>query len=292
MDRLLELFCFVDDAVSVIRAELAKSCLPGPKPSAQSRLHPSELITLLILFHSSNCRTFKSFYRDVALKYLRVDFPRLVSYSRFVELVPGTLPYLAFILESLFGDCTGLSFVDSTSLHVCKFKRAYGNRVFRGLAAYGRSSMGSFFGFKLHLIVSHEGEILGVRLTPGNTDDRVPVPSLVKELFGKLIGDKGYIGAAFAARIRASVEMVTALRKNMKGRLVILEDSEFLKARGIVETVIGQLKLCCQIEHSRHRSPTNFMCNLLAGLIAYCLKPNKPKVGFDFAFHGAQASSA
>jgi hypothetical protein len=64
----------------------------------------------------------------------------------------------------------------------------------------------------------------------------------------------------------------------MKARIMIKIQEFFLGKRGIVETVIDQLKNCYQIEHSRHRSPTNAFVNIISGLIAYCFKPRKPAI--------------
>ena len=67
----------------------------------------------------------------------------------------------------------------------------------------------------------------------------------------------------------------------MNNRLMTLSDKQLLRKRAVVESVIEQLKHICQIEHSRHRSPANFIVNLLAGLIAYCHRNKKPSVAID-----------
>ena len=143
--------------------------------------------------------------------------------------------------------------------------------------------MGWFFGFKLHLIVNDRGELLQFCITPGNVDDRKPVPKLAKKLFGKLFGDKGYISQPLAQTLYQmfDVQLITKLRKKMKGQLMRLSDRILLRRRAIVETVIDQLKNISQIEHSRHRSVSNFFVNVLCGLIAYCRQPAKPSLGLD-----------
>jgi hypothetical protein len=111
-----------------------------------------------------------------------------------------------------------------------------------------------------------------VLLTPGNVDDRKPVPQLVKKLFGKVVGDKGYISQPLYGLLRQTlgVQLVTKLRSNSKNKLPMeLMDRILLRKRAIVESVIDQLKNISQIEHSRHRSVANFLVNLLCGLIAY-----------------------
>ena len=208
----------------------------------------------------------------------------MVSYSRFVEYMPSVLVPLAVYLRTCcLGECTGISFVDSTSLDVCLNQRIHSHKVFAGLAARGKTSTGWFFGFKLHLVINDRGEILQFCITPGNVDDRKPVPRLANELFGKLFGDKGYISKSLAQTLLEmfDVQLITKLRKNMKGQMMRLSDRLLLRRRAVVETVIDQLKNISQIEHSRHRCVSNFFVNVLCGLIAYCRQPAKPSLGFD-----------
>ena len=138
-----------------------------------------------------------------------------------------------------------------------------------------------FFGFKLHLVFNDRGELLNLLLTPGNVDDRQPVPKMVRKLFGKLFADKGYISKTLRAELLRTfnVQLVTGIRSNTKNALMPLMDKLLLRKRAIVETIIDQLKNISQIEHSRHRSPANFLVNLICGLIAYCRQPKKPSLG-------------
>jgi hypothetical protein len=277
----LELFCDVDDFWQEFRPYWqAKLLEQGTiKRVRRPSLSESEIMTLIILFHQSHYRTFKAFYTEHVQKHLRDEFPGLVSYNRFVELKPRVLLPLMVYLRLCMGDCTGISFVDSTPLSVCHNRRIERHKVFNGLAQRGKTSMGWFYGFKLHLVVNDCGEILASHLTPGNVDDRKPVPLLSKDLFGKLFGDRGYISQPlFEALFEDGVQLITSLRKNMKNRLLPLYDKLLLRKRAIIETINDQLKNISQIEHTRHRSVTNFMVNLVAGLIAYCHRPKKPSL--------------
>jgi hypothetical protein len=83
-------------------------------------------------------------------RHLRSEFPTLVSYSRFVELMPTVLVPLVTYLHTQLGRCTDISFIDSTSLAVCHNPRIHQHRVFAGRAARGKTSVGWFYGFKLH----------------------------------------------------------------------------------------------------------------------------------------------
>jgi hypothetical protein len=213
------------------------------------------------------------------MKQLAGAFPRLVSYNRFVELMPSALVPLCGYLQSRKGRCSGISFIDSTSLIVCHNRRIHSHKVFAGCARRGKTSVDWFYGFKLHLVINDCGELLNVRLTPGNTDDRRPVPELVKGLFGKLFGDKGYVSQPlFELLYDEGVQLVTKLKRGMKSRLMPLLDKIMLRKRAIVESVMDQLKNISQIEHSRHRSVANCLVNLVAGLIAYTWREKKPSL--------------
>jgi transposase len=196
-----------------------------------------------------------------------------------VELTPMVLPGLCFYLWSKLGPVTGISFVDATPIPVCHNRRIERHKVFKGLAERGKTSMGWFFGFKLHLVVNDQGEIVSFYLTPGNVDDRKPVPKLTKKLFGKLFADRGYISKAlFKALYESDIQLITPIRKNMKNQFMPLMDKLLSRKRSIIETINDQLKNISQISHTRHRSVTNFLVNLISGLIAYSHQPKKPSL--------------
>jgi hypothetical protein len=285
MDSLLELFVHVDDFCQTFLPILKQNMLSSGviKRHRDRSLSVSEVMTILIHFHQSHYRNFKAYYCEHVLLYLHNEFPGLVSYTRFVDFIPSALlPLCAYFRQTCLGDCTGVSFIDSTSLDVCLNQRIASHKVFAGLAGRGKTSAGWFFGFKLHLVINDRGELLNVLLTPGNVDDRKPVPKLVRKLFGKVFGDKGYISQALYELLRQTfgVQLITKLRSNAKNRLPLpLVDRILIRKRAIVESVIDQLKNISQIEHSRHRSVPSFLVNLLCGLIAYAHQPKKPSLG-------------
>ncbi len=281
---ILPLFCDIDDFCSLFepawrRRLLASGAVRRHKPSALSL---SEVMTILVLFHASGYRDFKTFYTRQVAEQMGGDFPHLVSYARFVELQRDALVPLWSYLHTRKGRCTGIAFVDATTLAVCHNLRIPQHRVFRGSAERGQSSMGWFYGFKLHLVINDGGELLSCYLTPGNVDDRRPVPHLVKKLWGKLFGDKGYISQPLAALLTAQeLRLVTRLRKNMKNKFLALSDKLLLRKRALIETVNDQLKNISQIEHTRHRSLWNFLGNVAAGLIAYTWREKKPSLNIQ-----------
>jgi hypothetical protein len=276
---ILPLFCDVDDFCLLFEPLWRRHLLETRQRNRPSALSLSEVMTIITLFHASGYRNFKAYYTEHVLKHLSRAFPRLVSYNRFVELMPGALVPLCGYLQSRKGHCSGISFIDSTSLKVCHNRRIHSHQVFAGCARRGKTSVDWFFGFKLHLVINDCGELLSLRLTPGNTDDRRPVPELVKGLFGKLFGDKGYVSQPlFEALYDEGVQLVTKLKRGMRNRLLPFFDKIMLRKRAIIESVNDQLKNISQIEHSRHRSVANCFINLLGGLIAYTWREKKPSL--------------
>ena len=266
---------------SFVPPESATPRLPGSKRrrNRPARLHPSEVVTILVLFQSSNHRCFKHFYIEHVMVHLRREFPKLVSYQRFVELMPRCLELFFHYLMTRMGTCTGVSFVDSTKLPVCDNRRIGSHRVMVDVARRGKTSTGWFYGLKLHIVVSDVGEILGFQITPGNVDDRKPVEHLMRGRFGFLFGDRGYIDSKLFERLyHKKIKLITKIKKNMKNKLMNLVEKLTLQKRGLVETIFDQLKNEHQIQHTRHRSPLNYLVNLLAGLTAYTWREKKPRV--------------
>ncbi len=260
--------CLIDDGVH--------------KRSRKSNLSISEIMTIVIAFQTSGFRTFKGYYQSL-LAYHKPEFPGLVSYDRFVYLIPrAVVPLFVYLQNRGLDVPSGISFIDSTALKVCHNKRIRRHRVFDGLAQLGKTTMGFFLGFKLHLLINDQGGLLNYRLTAGNVDDRKPVEAMSEGLFGKLFGDKGYVSQSlFDKLMNKGIKLVTHLRKNMKRYLMEWEDKILLRKRSLIETVNDTLKNVCQIEHSRHRSPINFLAHLIAGLIAYTRLPKKPSLKMD-----------
>jgi hypothetical protein len=283
---LLELFVDVDDFCQIFLPEWQKRLLKdgSKKRLRKGQLSLSEIMTIIIYFHQSHYRDFKNYYIEHVCQQLQSEFPNLVSYERFVALMPSAFGPLSAYLKSLYGKCSGISFIDSTTLAVCNNHRIHNNKVFEGIAERGKSSMGWFYGLKLHLVVNDRGEILSCQVTAGNVDDRKPVLKLCKDLFGKLIADRGYISQALFEQLLETfdVQLITRIKSNMKNRLMPLMDKLLLRKRAIIESVVDQLKNVSQIEHTRHRSPINCFINILAGLIAYCHQPKKPDLNFVF----------
>lgn len=283
--ELIALFYLVDEFCKGFEPEWRQHLLVSGKAKRhrRTRLTLSEILTIVIHFHRSNHKTFKHYYQGYVSVHLRSDFPQLVSYNRFVELAQAAAIPLLVLLTSLLGAPTLANFIDSTTLKVCHNRRIRRHQVFKSIAARGKTSMGWFYGLKLHLIVNDRGEIVSFLLSPGNMPDNnmATVAKLTERLSGKLYGDRGYISKdLFLALFRRGVHLVTGIKRNMKNMLLPLWDKLMLRKRCIIETINDQCKNQEQIEHTRHRSPKNFISNLLAGLIAYQLQPKKPSLHY------------
>lgn len=283
--EIIGLFCHVDDFCKRFQQIPSNKyiCYFKPKIRKRSfRTSLSEVLTILLLFHRSNYRTFKHFYLNEVKINLQNLFPNLVGYSRFVQLTSEAFfPMFCFVKENQ-GTPQGILFIDSTVLTVCHVKRASSHRTFKEQAKWGKTTTGWFFGFKLHLVINHHAEIVAFRITSGNIDDRKPVPDLIKGMKGKVFADRGYLSEKLVDTLmKEGIHLFTKVKKNMKNKLMSLIDKIMLKKRAIIESVNNLLKNSCQIEHHRHRNRWNFLSNLLAGLANYCLCPNKPRLFFS-----------
>jgi hypothetical protein len=281
LDRIVEVFCEVDDFCQAFVPQWEASLLGpgGPAPRGpQPGLSPSEIITLLLVLHSSGFKHLKSFYHGFAEPLLRGYFPGMPCYEHFVALQKSVFVPLVVFLHSHLGTRTGLYYIDSTALPVCDNHRINRHKVFGDLAQRGKTSMGWFFGFKLHLVFNNRNEIVALKLTPGNVHDTTPVPALTRDLIGKLFGDKGYIGQKLAQDLlRRGLTLFTRVRRNMKSLPLSLQDKALLKARNMAETIIGHIKEFSSLNLSKHRSVINAFVHIIAAITAYQINPFKPK---------------
>lgn len=274
------LYCCLDDFCKVFRDWQQHKLLPSAKQrQREGKLCLSEMLLIVVLFHLSEFKNFKTFYLYGICQKYQSCFRELPHYDRFISLMPRLFVPLMLLLHSLRGDETGIYFVDSTKLEVCKNARVSRHRVFKGLAARGKTSIGWFYGLKLHLVINHKGEIVALKITAGNAHDLSALDQITKQLAGKIFADKGYISLeAFEVLWKRGLHLITGIRKNMKNYLVPMVDKLMLRKRVLVETVFDVLKTSMGLEHTRHRSPVNAMVHIVSCLVAYSLRPDKPSV--------------
>ena len=265
MDKLVEIYCDVDDfCCHFIPLWEQQLLTDGQRQRRRTgRLQASEIMTIIILFHHSHQRDFKNYYKGFVALYYADAFPDLLSYTRFLEVMPSVLVPLCSYFAYLKGKPTGIAFVDSTSLKVCHSLRIPRHRVFEGYAKRGRGTMGWFYGFKLHLIINHQGDILAAKITPGNVDDRKPLPELCGTMKGKLYGDKGYISQALAGNLfDKGVELITNVRKNMKAKATSLWGGNCSCITDIPTILGGQTEPCFPDDLLLKQSMTNSRTSL------------------------------
>ena len=274
------LYCCLDDFCKVFAEWETHQLIPSPTRRQRSgKLSRSEMLVIVVLFHLSPYKTFKTFYLYGIGWQHRACFRDLPHYDRFVSLMPRLFVPLMVLLHSLSGEETGLYFGGSSKLAVCHNRRIDRHRVFDGLAARGKTAMGWFFGLKLHFVINHKGEIMAVTITPGNIADSAVLDEITRHLSGKLDADKGYISrAVFSTLWQRGLHLITGIRRNMRNHLMLLGDKIMLRKRFVIETVLDILKSEMGLEHTRHRSPVNAMVHVLSCLVAYAYRPGKPSI--------------
>lgn len=284
-DKVTEFYVVLDDFHKEFEVEIKKHRIELTDVKSRNRstnMSESEIMSILLLFHFGHFTNFKHFYLYYVQMHLSDLFPNQLSYNRFVQLQNRvSIPLMLFLKFKCMGKSRGINFVDSTTIKVCHIKREKQNKVFREIAMKGKSTMGWFFGFKLHLIINDKGEILSFYLTKGNVDDRdyQVMSTLTSEIFGKLFGDRGYISKALSELLfNDGIQLITKVKKNMKKQNLSSEDQILLRKRALIESVNDELKNICKIEHSRHRSITGFLINLTSALSAYHFFPKKPSL--------------
>ena len=230
-----------------------------------------ELMTIVLYFYLSPCRDFKNYYLYYLSHKYRGYFT-LPCYSRIIQLWPRLIIPLAIMMQLLKGQNSGIYFIDSTKLAICHRKRTSSNRVFGKVARVGMSSYGWFMGFKLHLVVNIKGEIMAIKLTKANVNDIFAADCVTKGLYGKLFGDKGYISKDLSRSLYSrNLRLFSGIRRDMRNHLLELEDKILMRKRSIIESVFNVLKNHMNLEHSRHRSPINFLVHIMACVTSYAI---------------------
>lgn len=277
------LYCCLDDFSKLFAEWEARRLIPSPTSRQRAgKLSRSEMLFIMVLFHLSPYKHFKAFYLYGIGRQYRDCFGDLPHYDRFVSLMPRLFTPLMVLLHTLSGEETGIYFADSSQLAVCHNRRIHRHKVFEGLAARGKTSMGWFFGLKLHFVINHKGEILAVKITPANTADSAVLNELTRHLTGRVFADKGYIGQELFKKLwQRGLHLITGIRRNMKNHLMPMNNKILLRKRFVIETVLDTLKSEMGLEHSRHRSVTNAMVHVLSCLVAYAFRPGKPSISLQ-----------
>ena len=282
--KLTEIFIECDDFTKALEKYFDTHGLPNPKGEklkADRKMNKSEMMAIVIFYHYSGFKCFKWYYNIVIRIMLKSYFPNAFSYNRFILLMSELNLYLiTFIAAFKLAAPTEANYIDSKKLVVCHNQRIKQNKVFKGLAKRGKSSTGWFYGFKIHLIINHLGQIVLFNITQGNVADNNHklLKHIADNFQGFLFGDKGYISKIALDLKQKGVFMITKLRNNMKPHRLLPKQKYYLKHRGLIESTFEILKHIFDIEHSRNRSQPNYFANILSAIVAYTFWDKPPSI--------------
>ncbi len=282
MCKYTTIFTIVDDFCKAYEEWVSHKLLGTSKQRNRAgKLALSEAISIMIFYHFSEFKHFKIYYQYFVQNGKWFKNPP--CYDRFIQIIPSLFLPIVVMMHYLSGRKTGFYYADSTHFAVCKNIRISGHKTFKGLAARGHSSIDWFYGFKLHMIINDKSEIVAIKITQGNIDDRKAFEEMVikKGLKGKCYADKGYLSKdLFTQLYNKGLVLITGIKRNMKNYLMPIMDKIFLRKRFIIETIFGYIKEHFNVRPNKHRSPTNFFATLFAALIAFQIKPNKPIISY------------
>jgi len=284
-NKLIELFCDIDDLYqNFLDYQKSKGLGSSRRPTRTLQLTGPEIASILVAYHYSGYKCFEYYYKQLILGHYADCFPEAPSYECFLSYIPKAIDLMVLwlLLTISRSRRTGLYFADSKTLQVCHLRREKSHKVFKDFARKGKSSMGWFYGFKLHLVINNLGEIMSLSITPGNVADNNQelLKKLLFDLEGICVADKGYITKLFDYFYENGLHLLTKPRKNMKKLPIKNQHNLLLDKRGVIESTFDILTSVCDIEHTRHRKPINAFTHLIAGLIAYQFLDQKPRVFF------------
>lgn len=275
-DMLLFLYVFVDDTLKLLEPVLQRRLLPRSPRGRKADLTPAEMISLELFRIWLHTTTVKDFHKEIKAHY-QGEFPRLPAYNTYIENRPGILVLVIGMVKLLTQQnrqATPMPLpmvLDALPIAVCDNHRISSHRVFQGLAKRGKSTMGWFFGFKLHVCIDAQGKLLSVRLTPGNTADVTMMESLLSDLKGIAVMDRGYISKALQEKFgRQGLLVLTPTRKNMK-KLMETWQHACLKQRQKIESLFSLLDYRSNVRWSLLRSPIAAVVQLFSTLLVYSL---------------------
>lgn len=252
-------------------------------------LHISEALTIIISFHISKCKDFKAFYKSVFLEKnsdWSYAFPLVPSYERLIEIKNNIKSILEIAMNKFFENNIPdgedfKAFADSFSIETVKMARRHSVKTLKKISKLGHTSMGAFFGAKLHLVALPNGKLISAAITPGNVADNNHdlLRNLTSPVKGTLYGDKGYnVKKNLKDELKENgVDIIAKPRSNMKNKSQLKkEDAEMLKKRPVIESIGNILKNFFSLKYQFHRCLDAFYCHIFSLLIAYSLRDEKP----------------
>lgn len=277
---LIMIYAFVDNFIKQVLQSIFHAIeRPGKNhpPAKRYNLSVAELVSLAIFRFFTGHRNWKDFYNHIKTYHYR-DFPNFPTYGNFIKAM-NKLSSLATILlqgfMNVFQRITGkekLKFADGSKLKVCEIKREFSHKVCRKYASKSKSTMGWFYGFKLHIICNELMQILNLKITTATTDERKALEMMWINVFGTIVADAGYVGKDWQKKAwNLGKHLFTGVRANMK-KVMTETQHQILKLRQKVETVFSVLKLRMGLETTLPRSPLGFFAHYLWCITAYQMK--------------------
>lgn len=282
-DKLIEIFIAADDFCQDFQRWLdTKPKVEFKLPRFEGRMEVSEILSIIVFYHYSGYKCFQYYYEQQVQTELTSHFPNQVSYKRFLQLISKSTVHLFAFSKwmTLTSEVTSIYYIDSKKLPVCHNRRIHNHRVFKDIAERGKTSTGWFYGLKVHMVINNLGQIMSFTFTTGSVSDSNPevLRTLLTKLQGNCYGDKGYLSRIFEELYEQGLKLVTKIRKNMKNKLMPLNEKYQMFKRGVIESVFDILMTVFDIDHTRHRSPRNAMSHMLGALAAYSFMDQKPSV--------------
>ena len=280
MFEFTTLFCTIDDFFQKNEA-IYWQYLKQENPKVRHRsgvLCLSEIIFIAVWYKNSQIHHFKAFYGMIKRFYSKL-FKALPSYQRMIYLINQYQMVLQALHISLTSNTqTACAWVDSTTLPVCKNQRIQRHKSLKQIATRGKSSMGWFYGCKLHVLVDAQGHFIQTQLSHGHISDVKMLPKLSQGYIGKIFGDRGYISENLKDQLlKQGIELITYHRKNMRPVALSTKDEAMLRQRNKIETIFSLLKQQYNLVSSRHRSISGYFAGIYASLCAYQIcHQNKP----------------
>jgi hypothetical protein len=277
--KLTEIFVETDDFLLDLAQQTTAQGLS--EPQWHSRFARSEVITTLVAYHHSGRKCFKYFYCQDVLKTYQSWLPDAPCYERFVALIPHVVLELYLLLKSRCQPALAENYVDSKPLKACHIKREAQHKVMVDWASKGKGTLGWFYGFKMHVVINREAQLVNFLLTAGNVADNnhQVLNYLFKEIEGKVYGDKGYLSVLKEELLDKGVDLMPKMRRNgKKDAIVHQKDAYYHRHRGLIESVFGQCVGLIDLEHTRHRAPLNCFCHMFAALLAYTFADQHPRI--------------
>jgi len=275
-ETLYHIFDRIDDLLKAMSISLRRKLLADLKPKGgrPSGLSLPAILTLGIFRFATGVKDVKHYHRKLVSSYSQ-ELGRIPNYGNFNALMNQATPYVIFLLEwicySNKSTSNGAYFLDATSLKVCENKRIFDHKVCEDIAQRGKSSMGWFFGFKLHVVCDSLGRLVSLLITPGNTDDRKFVLKLLKGLKGLCVADAGYVSKKLMHELyEQGLLLLTDVRNSMK-RLMSEAQHAVLKLRQRIEGIFSCLKHRLKAEASIARSPLGYVSRCLYACLTFAL---------------------